>query len=619
MKALLIAEGKSTLKGSTKENLDLAMLKIGGIPILQHHIELLKKHKITELFILTDQSKNEIIKYFGNGNNFGVYIGYVENNFPSEISKDIELPRGFYENELLIINNGLMINMELTRLIDFHKKKHSEYTLVVHPSTELCNYSLIELDEENKITRYIAKSDRKDLYFQNLIFAGVSLLSAKAVRLLFEKRGVNFDEEYVSMLCSKLNAYGYNTSEYLLEIQSKENLREAEQDYQTGKLARRNFEYKQKAVFLDRDGVINEETGYISKPQEMKLYDFTAAAIRKANASGYLTIAITNQSSIARGYITLNELKVIHNKMETDLAKENAYLDSIYYCPHHPERSIPGEQTEFNADCLCRKPKPGMLLDAAYKFNIDLSSSFVVGDSERDILAGKNAGCTTMGVMTGYGLRNTSIFPDFLFSHLSEAIDFIVDDPYNEIFKKISSEKIKTPCIVSIGGGSRSGKSTLASYLKLKIEKSGKKALVIRLDDWIPEGKSIDKLVNILQTYPLQKAELDIQQILVGIKVKMLADSDFPEGESQEIKYKYKGEEYIIIEGTLALASNILRNLSHIRIFLNSDSETQKKRLLQMIGWQGKDVENFSEIYEKINTSELNDIEPGSKYANIIK
>lgn len=619
MKALLIAEEKVTVKGFSTKTSNPAMLKIGGIPILHHHIELLKKYLITEIFILCDHSKEKILKYFGDGKEFGVQIRYLKNNINSEIFKNTKESRNAHENDLLIFRNGLLINMEIRKLIDFHRKRYSECTLVVQPSNMPLNYDLVELNEENKITRYVAKSHKKELYFQNLTYKGVALLSPDAAKLVFAKNSANPEGEYVSEIFNKIDAFGYNTSEYIKEIITKENLRDAEHDYQSGKFARKNFEFKQKAIFLDRDGVINEEIGYISKPQEMKLYDFTPAAIHKVNSSEYLSIAITNQSSIARGFITLDDLKIIHNKMETDLAKEHAFLDSIYFCPHHPDRSLAEIQTEFIADCLCRKPKPGLLLDAAYNFNIDLSSSFVIGDSERDIMAGINAGCKTVGVMTGYGLRNTSVFPDFLFANLSEAIDFIVNEPYKEIYHKICNEKIKTPCIISVGGGARTGKSTLASYLKMKIEQDGKKAMVIHLDNWMPNGKSPNELKNILQTYQLHKAESDIQQILIGIEIKMSAYSEYPENEIQELNYKYKGEEYIILEGTLALASKVFRDLSHIKIFLNSSSEIQKKRFIQMIKWQGNDVEKFSDIYSKIKASELKDVEPSKKYANIIK
>ena len=121
-----------------------------------------------------------------------------------------------------------------------------------------------------------------------------------------------------------------------------------------------------------------------------------AAAIRKINEGGYLAIVVTNQPVIARGEVSLEELEEIHNKMETLLGKEGAYLDAIYYCPHHPHKGYEGERPELKIDCDCRKPKPGMLLKAAEDFNIDLSQSWMIGDGENDVKAGINAGCKTV-------------------------------------------------------------------------------------------------------------------------------------------------------------------------------------------------------------------------------
>ena len=120
-----------------------------------------------------------------------------------------------------------------------------------------------------------------------------------------------------------------------------------------------------------------------------------AEAIRHINSSGYLAIVITNQPVIARGEVTVPELDLIHNKMETLLGQEGAYLDAIYFCPHHPDKGFEGEVPELKIDCNCRKPKPGMLLKAAEDFNIDLNQSWMVGDGKNDIEAGKNAGCHT--------------------------------------------------------------------------------------------------------------------------------------------------------------------------------------------------------------------------------
>lgn len=129
---------------------------------------------------------------------------------------------------------------------------------------------------------------------------------------------------------------------------------------------------------------------------EIRLTYGVAEAIRKINESGYLAIVVTNQPVIARGEVSFDELDEIHNKMETLLGKEGAYLDAIYYCPHHPHKGYEGERPELKIDCDCRKPKPGMLLKAAEDFNIDLSQSWMIGDGENDVRAGINAGCKTV-------------------------------------------------------------------------------------------------------------------------------------------------------------------------------------------------------------------------------
>ena len=118
-------------------------------------------------------------------------------------------------------------------------------------------------------------------------------------------------------------------------------------------------------------------------------------AIKKINSSEYLTIIVTNQPVIARGEVTIEELNNIHNKMETLLGYSGAYIDGLYYCPHHPDKGFEGERKEYKIECNCRKPKPGMLLKAADEYNIDLSDSWMIGDSKNDILCGKNAGCKT--------------------------------------------------------------------------------------------------------------------------------------------------------------------------------------------------------------------------------
>ena len=167
------------------------------------------------------------------------------------------------------------------------------------------------------------------------------------------------------------------------------------EEWERGFVAKRNLLNRQKAVFLDRDGTINEYVGFLKNADELQLLPGAAEALRHINESGYLAIVVTNQPVIARGEATMADLHKIHNKMETLLGREGAYIDDLYYCPHHPDKGFDGEIPELKFECSCRKPKPGMLFEAAEKYNIDLSRSWMIGDGRTDIEAGRAAGCKT--------------------------------------------------------------------------------------------------------------------------------------------------------------------------------------------------------------------------------
>jgi D-glycero-D-manno-heptose 1,7-bisphosphate phosphatase len=155
---------------------------------------------------------------------------------------------------------------------------------------------------------------------------------------------------------------------------------------------------KKKAVFLDRDGTIVVHEPYLSFPDQLKLLPNAAEGIRLFKESGYLVIVITNQSGIARGFFDEERLTLIHKKLLRMMKEEGITIDDIYYCPHHTEGVI----EQYSLDCDCRKPKPKMLLNAARQHNIDLTQSMIIGDSEVDMLAGKNAGCTSVLIRNGF-------------------------------------------------------------------------------------------------------------------------------------------------------------------------------------------------------------------------
>ena len=208
-----------------------------------------------------------------------------------------------------------------------------------------------------------------------------------------------------------------------------ERYQKVQDDYDAGIPFTRNLENKQKAIFLDRDGTINKYVGFVRSPEEFELIDGVSDTIKKLNDSGYLVIVITNQPVIARGEVSVDGLNIIHNKMETLLGKAGAYVDAIYYCPHHPHKGYEGEVKELKIDCDCRKPKTGLIDRAVLDYNIDLEHSYIIGDSTMDMKLAENAGIKGILVKTGVAGNDNKFdaIPYYTCDTLNDAVDHILN------------------------------------------------------------------------------------------------------------------------------------------------------------------------------------------------
>jgi D-glycero-D-manno-heptose 1,7-bisphosphate phosphatase len=186
---------------------------------------------------------------------------------------------------------------------------------------------------------------------------------------------------------------------------------------------------KQRAVFIDRDGTISEEVGYINHVSRFRLFPYAPAAIKHLNENGWLAIVITNQAGVARGYFSEDTIQAVHDAMTNELKSNGAQLDAVYYCAHHPSVGEP----PYRFDCDCRKPKPGLILRAAKNFDIDLKKSWMVGDRYSDVELARNAGVKSMFVLSGYGRgewehqrASWAEQPDLVAEDLLEAVRLIV-------------------------------------------------------------------------------------------------------------------------------------------------------------------------------------------------
>lgn len=183
------------------------------------------------------------------------------------------------------------------------------------------------------------------------------------------------------------------------------------------------------AVFMDRDGTLNEDTGFVSKPEDLVIYPWAAEAVRLINRAGMKAIVVTNQSGVARGFYSEETLGLIHERLICELGRAGARLDGIYYCPHHPDSA----DERYRISCDCRKPLPGMLRRAAREHGVDLGSSFVVGDKPSDLELARNAGARSALVLTGRGRQTAASLiaagckPDLIAADLLEAVRLILD------------------------------------------------------------------------------------------------------------------------------------------------------------------------------------------------
>ena len=238
----------------------------------------------------------------------------------------------------------------------------------------------------------------------------------------------NYEKDIIVPLINDGKVVSYKSSEYAKDMGTPERYRRVQEDYNSGICDAKNLANKQKAIFLDRDGTINEYVGFLRKEEDFRLIPGVSEAIKKINNSGYLAIVVTNQPVIARGEVTEEELEEIHKKMETLLGLDGAYIDDIYYCPHHPDKGFEGEIPELKIECDCRKPKTGMLEKAAREHNIDLSSSIMIGDSTLDIKMAENAGMQSILLKTGQKGEDGKydVSPTLIAEDLNDAINKII-------------------------------------------------------------------------------------------------------------------------------------------------------------------------------------------------
>ncbi len=417
MKVVIMAGGKGTRIQSINSEVPKPMIQILDKPILQYQIEGLEKQGYSDIILVVGFLGQAIIDYFGDGSKFGVHISYITEDEPLGTAGALYLLKNELSEDFLLLNGDIIFDIDIKRFYDHHVRMGGLATLFTHPNNHPYDSGVIIASEEGQVLNWLHKEDQR-LWYKNRVNAGLHMLSPNILASMTELKKLDLDRDILKPLIPSGKLFVYDSPEYVKDMGTPDRYKSVIHDIKSGKVQAKNLSRKQKAIFLDRDGTINVYKGFLKDIEDFELIDGVAEAIRSINESGYLAIVVTNQPIIARGDATFTQLQEIHNKMETLLGQKGAYVDDIFYCPHHPHKGYDGEVAELKIECECRKPKPGMLLDAAKKYNIDLSQSYMVGDSESDMEAGHSAGCKT--VLIGKDNAMFTGLTDFICSLLNK-------------------------------------------------------------------------------------------------------------------------------------------------------------------------------------------------------
>lgn len=406
MRAVIMAGGKGTRIASVSGELPKPMLPIMGKPVLEHEIEGLVGQGITDILLTVRHLAPKIMGYFGDGGGvspstgkpFGAHIEYYLEEEPLGNAGALVRLRDRLRDDFLLLNGDAMFDIDFWRMVSFHHRSGALATLLTHPNDHPYDSGLVIADEVGSVAQWLAKEDARPRWYRNRVNAGVHVVSPELLWQEFPSGKVDLDRQILKPLAGTGRLFCYDSPEYVKDMGTPERYEQVCRDFERGLVHARSLRNEQRAIFLDRDGTINRHVGFLRDIGDFELLPHVPEAIRLINQSGYLAVIVTNQPVIARGEVTLGQLREIHDKMETLLGQEGAYIDALYYCPHHPDKGFEGEVQELKVDCDCRKPKPGMLLKAAEDYHIDLASSWMIGDGEIDILAGQAAGCRTIQI-----------------------------------------------------------------------------------------------------------------------------------------------------------------------------------------------------------------------------
>jgi D,D-heptose 1,7-bisphosphate phosphatase len=624
MKLVILAGGKGTRMGSLTELVPKPMVPVVGKPILEHQLELAKRHNLSDVSLLVSYKEDVIREYFKKGDQWGIDIDYFSDPCPLGTAGSVKEIERLLIEDFMVFYGDIMLDMDLDSLRKFHYEKGGIATLVVHPNDHPYDSDLVDINEENRVTAFYSKPHGKEIYRRNLVNAALFILSPDIFPFIPKGSFADFGKDIFPKLVSANQAiYAYNTSEYIKDVGTIKRLHEVEENFSSGRLQKFNKINPQKAVFIDRDGVINEEVERLDSIEKFWILEGVEEAFNTLNKSNFHSVIVTNRPDIAKGFVSEEQVQRIHNYFEFLLGSKGAFVDRIYYCPHHPEKGHVGEREELKIECNCRKPATGMIETACNEMGIDCKQSFIIGDRTVDIMTGKNAGLHTVLVKTGFAGEDKTYDcqADFVFENLLEAIVFITNSygKLGEELERIIPSKFsleKRNAVISVGGLSRTGKSTLITIIRKILQRRGENAKTIDLDDWLSPVDEGDNKMDVRGRCQYEIMNRDIRDLLEGREAGQQKNPRTKLVESNTYPLSLTDGDVLLIEGVAALDNEYLREVADLKLFVHVDEDVRKGRFFAFHRNKRLAEKEIESLYDSRLADESKIISRSIDYAN---
>ena len=400
MQAIILAGGFGTRLQSVVKDIPKPMANIGELPFLAYLFTYLKNYNITDIVLSVGYLHKKITDYFGNSY-IGINIKYAIEKEPLDTGGAIINSLQFIDQNqpVIVLNGDTFLQIDYQKLVSFYDKSNSDLTIVLRNVEDSSRYGSVEIDDKNLIVNFIEKNIQQKSGYIN---GGIYILNPKIFSNYNLAKKFSFEQDFLCEHTASIKPSGFVSKDYFIDIGIPEDYKKAANELP--KII------KNKALFLDRDGVINVDYGHVGKIENFHFIDGIFELCQEAQSKGYLIVIVTNQAGIAKGKYTEEQFLELTKWMENEFLNYKIKIAKTYYCPYHEKAAI----KQYKQDSFDRKPNPGMLLKAIKEFNIDPRKSIMIGDKESDIEAAEVAEISNIILFSIQSLRliREELFPE---------------------------------------------------------------------------------------------------------------------------------------------------------------------------------------------------------------